>query len=80
MRHVIFILFPPNKQRGGGGGELPNFLFMFSFSCSAIHQWDWSSIFFRFGNQYTENAENNNNTNNNFGLASSCKLALSIGY
>ena len=42
MRHMIFILFPPNEQReGGGGGALPDFLFLFSFPCSADHERDW---------------------------------------
>ena len=35
-----FILFPLNEQRGGGGA-LPDFLFLFSFPCSLDHEWDW---------------------------------------
>ena len=39
MRHVIFILFYPNEQRGGwGGGATRLSLFLFSFPCSADHE------------------------------------------
>ena len=52
MRHIIFILFYPNGQRGG---ELPDFL-VCSFPCSADHELDWPpcKVVFRVGNQYAE--------------------------
>ena len=55
MRHVIFILFSPNEQRGGA---LPDFLVVFFFPRSADHERDWPPckvvLIFRVGNQYAE--------------------------
>ena len=36
-----FISSVPSEQRGGGGGGVPNFPFLFSFLCSANHERDW---------------------------------------
>ena len=35
MRHVIFMLFSPNEQRGEERGALPDFFFYYFFTCSA---------------------------------------------
>ena len=62
MRRVIFILFSPNEQRGGGA--LPDF---FSSPCSADHERDWPPckvVFFGLATD-TLNVRNNNNNNNN---------------
>ena len=34
----FYFLFSPNEQRGGG--ELPDFLILFYFPCSADQEWD----------------------------------------
>ena len=56
-----FISSVPSEQRGGGGGGVPNFPFLFSFLCSANHERDWPLLcdkveFFcrRVGSQYAE--------------------------
>ena len=36
-----FISSVPSEQRGGGGGGVPNFPFLFSFLYSANHERDW---------------------------------------
>ena len=40
MRHVIFMFFSPNEQRGGGGGAA-RLSPVFSFPCSADDERDW---------------------------------------
>ena len=70
MRRVIFlffILFSPNEQRVGGGGEggaARLFLFSF-FPCSADHERDWPPckvVFFGLAAN-ARNVRNNNNNN-----------------
>ena len=46
-RHVFFfyfinfILFPPSSSSTRGGGGAARLFFLFSFSCSADHEWEW---------------------------------------
>ena len=47
----IFILFPSYEQREGGGGGcmVPDFLFLSYFPCPADHERDWSPCKVVFG-------------------------------
>ena len=56
---ILFVFSPSYQQQRGGGGEggdLPDFLSMFSSSCLAEHQRAWPpcKIVFWVGNQYAE--------------------------
>ena len=58
---ISTILFINSTGSAGGGGVLPDFLFSFSFSCSADKERDWPpyciKYCFRVGNQYAEYEE-----------------------